>query len=197
MKRRIFDNYPPEIEAVKAAGFAVFEDGDFDLNIIGFRNINDELGYNQFNDRIVIAYKYHGKWITEEGAATTDAGRYWLTKPDYKACAIMCHNRQYRGAYKLGLHKGRLSLIQIKPVEFWRDGNKDNHLDYVGKIYKDVIGLNIHASSQTKNLLYVDKWSAGCQVWQSHEDHEKMIYLCNKQVSNLGYHTFSYTLLTE
>ena len=199
MHKRTYDELPPELVKVKEAGFTIFEDGNYDLNIVGFRKLGDPDGFNQFNDRITISYKLNQKWIVEEGAATTDAGRYWLTKPDYKACAIMYHPQQARGAYKIGLHKGKYeALRQIQPMKFWRDGNKDEHLDYSGHVYKDLIYMNIHKSSSREHgSLYVDKWSAGCQVWQNSKDHERMVELCYKQIESLGYRTFTYTLLAE
>tara|TARA_R100000655_G_scaffold110002_1_gene166884 strand:- start:1099 stop:1701 length:603 start_codon:yes stop_codon:yes gene_type:complete len=197
MEKREYTELPPELVKVKEAGFKVFDSGNYDLNIIGFRTLNDSQGFNQFNDTIAICYKLNSNWIVEKGAATTDPGRYWLTKPDYKACAIMVHGQQYRGVYKIGLHRGKYeALTQCNKIKFWRDGNKDSHLDYSGPIYNSIIGLNIHKSSSRQGgSLYVDKWSAGCQVWQDPLDHERMIQLCKKQVQNLGYHTFSYTLL--
>jgi len=199
MKKRVYDELPPELVKVKEAGFVVFEDGNYDLNIVGFRKLGDPDGFNQFNDRICIIYKLNQKWIVEEGAATTDAGRYWLTKADYKPCAIMFHPQQARGAYQLGLHGGKYeALRQWKPVKFWRDGNKDEHLNYDGPVYKDLIYLNIHRSSVREHgSLYVDKWSAGCQVWQDPKDHARMVELCYKQIESLNYRTFTYTLLAE
>jgi hypothetical protein len=43
----------------------------------------------------------------------------------------------------------------------------------------------------------VDKWSAGCQVFQNDEDFEDFMELCNKQVTSARYTSFSYTLLEE
>jgi hypothetical protein len=196
---RTYEKLPIELVKVKEAGFVIFDSKDYDLNIVGFRKLGDPDGFNQFNDRICIIYKRNQKWIVEEGAATTDPGRYWLTKPDYKPCAIYYHPQQARGAYRLGLHRGKYeALRQVKPAKFWRDGNKDEHLNYEGEIYNDLIYMNIHkSSSRGHGSTYVDRYSAGCQVWQDSKDHERMVELCYLQIKNTGYESFTYTLLSE
>ena len=198
MKVRKHEDLPPILWNVKRHGYVIFEDGDYDLNIIGVRNIVSPQD-NLFDDTIVIAYRLDGEWVTEEARITTDPGRYWLTKPDYKPCAVYAHPQQARGAYKLGKHRGKYkALVQHQPVWFWRDGNKDEHADNTGEKFKDRIGLNIHRSSTREDGSYfVDQWSAGCQVFQNVQDYNRFIELCELQVESLGYRTFTYTLITN
>lgn len=192
------ETLPPILQKVLDHGYVIFEDGDYDLNIVGLRNLSDENKFNQFDDRIFIVYKRGDIWVEESGAATTDPGRYWLLKPDYKPCAIMKHPQQARGAYKIGNHRGYKALTQWARVEFWRDGNKDEVINYSGVVHKDVIGLNIHRSSTREGgSVYVDRWSAGCQVWQDSRDFDRMLELCQLQINSLNYRTFTYTLLAE
>ena len=192
-----YNELPPILWNVKKHGFAIFEDGDYDLNIIGIRNVIDPKD-NRFDDQIVIAYRCNGKWITETAAFTTDPGAYWLTKEDYRDCAVYMHPQQARGAYKIGSHRGYKALRQIRSVRFWRDGDKSFSPRYGGPIFKDMIGLNIHRSSKKEGgSLYVDRWSAGCQVFQNNNDFERFLELCELQISSLGYRTFTYTLITN
>ena len=200
--KECYEGLPPIIEEVEKHGFKYFNDGNYDLNIIGVRRLN-ERQHNQFDDYLYVAYTVDGVWMTERFEITTDAGSYWLTKPDYKPCAIYKHPQQARGAYKIGLHRGKYAaLVQVQPVEFWRDANKDEHADYnCSQVYKQRIGLNIHrASTRESGSSYVDKWSAGCQVFK-YADTEKgfgrFMKLCRLQVENLGYHTFTYTLIAK
>lgn len=196
MEKRTYGELPPILWTVQRHGFIVFEDDDYDLNIIGIRNVTEPTD-NRFDDKIVVAYRLNGKWVTEEAPITTDPGRYWLQKPDYKPCAVYVHPQQARGAYKIGKHRGKYkALVQCQPVWFWRDGNKDEHADYTGRKHKDIIGLNIHrSSSRDGGSKYVDKWSAGCQVFADPEDYNRFIELCELQVQHLGYRTFTYTLI--
>lgn len=201
MIQNFYTNIPPILKKVQDHGFTIFHDGDYDLNIVGVRNLNSNRD-NEFDDKLIVAYKTGDLWITEEFIITTDAGRYWLTKPDYKPCAIYKHPQQARGAYEIGLHKGKYeALKQWRPVEFWRDSNKDEHADYnCSKVYKEVIGLNLHrASTRESGSHYVDKWSAGCQVFKYADDRgfKRFMWLCHQQIRILGYRTFTYTLIGE
>ena len=199
MKKLHYEELPPLLKKLKDDyGYVYFDDGDYDLNIIGVRKLGDDSGFNQFNDRIFIIYKKGDIWVEESGAATTDPGRYWLLKPDYHACAIMKHPQQARGAYKLGIHRGYEALTQCTALEYWRDGSKDEILDYKGKVFKKNIALNIHRSSTREGgSVYVDRHSAGCQVWQDPIDFRRMLELCKLQIKTLGYRTFTYTLIAE
>lgn len=196
MIKKFYDELPPILWTVKSYGFKVFEDGDYDLNIIGIRNVIDPKD-NQFDDLMIIAYKLDGKWITEEAEITTDPGRYWLTKENYKPCAVYYHPQQARGAYKIRKHRNSYdALCQHKPVKFWRDGNKDEHAEYKGTIYTGIIGLNLHKSSSSPSgTEYVNRWSAGCQVFKYVSDFDRMMELARLQIETLNYRTFTYTLI--
>ena len=200
MIQSTFDDLPPIFEKIKEHGFAIFDDGDYDLNIIGIRNLNSSRS-NLFDDKMIVAYRLGEKWITEEFIITTDPSSYYLMKEDYKPCAIYYHPQQARGAYKIGLHRGKYkALTQHRAVKFWRDGNKDDHLDYKGEVYKQRIGLNIHKASQKpEGSHFVDVWSAGCQVFKYADKRgfERFMWLCEQQVQSLGYTTFTYTLISE
>lgn len=196
-----YDTLPPILQKVLDHGFVIFQDGDYDLNIVGVRNLNSAKD-NQFDDKLIVAYRKGSIWITEEFVITTDPGRYWLVKPDYKPCAIYKHPQQARGAYKIGYHRGKYkALTQSFAVEFWRDSNKDEHADYnCSQVYKQVIGLNIHRSStRDTGSHFVDKWSAGCQVFKYADDRgfKRFMWLCEQQIKSLNYRTFTYTLIGE
>lgn len=196
MITKTYNELPPILWNVKSYGFAIFEDGDYDLNIIGVRNIVDPKP-NQFDDVLIVAYKLDGKWITEEAQITTDPGRYWLTKENYKPCAVYYHPQQARGAYVIRKHRGKYdALCQWRAVKFWRDGDKDEHAEYKGKVYKDLIVLNIHKSSSLPSgSQYVNKWSAGCQVFKYEKDFDRLMELAKLQIEHLNYRTFTYTLI--
>lgn len=198
MIKKEYDELPPILWTVKRHGFKVFEDGDYDLNIIGVRNTIDPQD-NVFDDEIVIAYMLDGKWITESAPFTTDPGKYWLTKKDYKACAVYKHPQQALGAYTFGKHRSKYrALVQIRKVDYWRDGDKDSTVRYGGQVFRNKIGLNIHRSSiKEGGSKYVDRWSAGCQVFQNNEDFQRLLFLCDKQLETHGYRTFTYTLISN
>lgn len=204
MEKRVSRDEPQIIETVRRHNYAVFDKKDFDLNIIGIRNVSS-VRANLFDDEIHILYRERGFWVDEFGPATTDPSTYYLMNSNYRpndGTAILCHPQQIRGGYILGPHgkTGYEALVNRgkSPTKVWRDGNLDEILDFgKGKVYTGYFGVNIHRASlkndgKTKE---VGAWSAGCSVWQNVSDFNRMIYLCKKQIELLGYKTFTYTLI--
>lgn len=202
MERIEYTDLPPILAEIDKRGFKYFDGGDYDLTIVGVRNLSESAEVNRFDDRIYICYPKSGKWIVEHGEATTDPGKYYLQKKSYKPCAIMLHDQQVRSAYTLGLHRGKYTALVNRgaakgKIKYWRDGNKDLRLDYGGVVYSDRIGLNIHRSSVSTSdgAEYVANWSAGCQVWKKPKSHRRMVELANYQITSTGANTYSYCLI--
>tara|TARA_B100000963_G_scaffold361518_1_gene397396 strand:- start:2723 stop:3322 length:600 start_codon:yes stop_codon:yes gene_type:complete len=177
-------------------GYAFFFKGDYNLNIIGVRGENRDA--NKFDDSLLCIYKINGEWVVDDYTITTDAGTHWLENPmNKKGCAILKCN-QYRGCYKLGLHRGEyMALVQKGKVEVYRDNNKDNFLDLdESTLDEGYFGINIHRSNPRTESKSVDKWSAGCQVFQKKSSYDKFIGTCLK-ASDLWGDKFTYTLINE
>lgn len=187
-----FTGYPSILQKVKDMGFAVFETKDYDLNIIGVRNPANTP--NIFDDELHVVYKIAGMWKWRKYKITTDAGKAYL---DDDGTAILVHNRQYRGCYILGLHRGNYTALVQRggEVAVWRDHNINSRADYGGLEHLGYFGINIHRASAHHESTKVDKWSAGCQVFADPNDFAEFIELCELQVSKTGYKKFSYTLL--
>ena len=118
--------------AVKSKDYKWFENGDYNVNIVGVRN--SETGTrvtNRFDDCITISYKEDGEWKFHCFECTTDPGDDWMDSPmNSKGCAILVPG-QYRGSHKLRLHQGRyLALGQQRSVKVYRDRDKDGHYDF-------------------------------------------------------------------
>ena len=196
------ENKRPEILDILETeyGFAVFDgSSDYDLNIIGVRNPHSKEA-GSYDDQLVVCYKVGGKWKEERFSCTTDPGLYWLhnAKMNSGGCAIVKHPQQMRGAYSIGLHRGQYECLkQMRPVEFWRDENRDNKADYSGPIYKGLIGVNIHRSSAWRDTKDepVGRYSAGCTVLSKPEDLARLLWLCRKQIEVNNWQRFTYTLV--
>lgn len=186
------DAYPHILARVKQAGFTVFESVDYDMNIIGERNPNGEP--DRFDDWIHICYLEGGSWQWHAYKCTTDAGLYYLRNGN---TAILIHNRQYRGAYMLGLHRGQYEALVQRGNEVcvWRDRNADNVHDYGQNEECGYFGINIHRASRIVASQSVDQYSAGCQVIQDPDEYNDFIKRCKLQPERTGYDKFSYTLL--
>ena len=96
-------------EALARLGYAFFENGNHNLNIVGIRTKDMEA--NSFNDFIAVAYKDRGLWELMVYEATTDPGVYWRKHPmNRKGTAVLVPG-QHRRCYKLGRHQGKYEAL--------------------------------------------------------------------------------------
>lgn len=106
---------------------------------------------------------------------------------------------QYLSAYQIGMHAGYQALVNTGkiPVSFYRDNNKDGILNIKNMpVETSYAGLNIHRASANNISTTVDRWSAGCQVFQSPAHFSFFMKLCNTAREKYG-NFFTYTLLEE
>jgi hypothetical protein len=186
---------PLLLDYIASLGHAVFENGSYNLNIIGIRSIDGRV--NCFDDRICLVYRDEEGWVTRTWPCTTDPGAYWLEHPmNVDGTAILVPG-QYRGVYKIGKHRGQYdALVQTGGrVKVFRDRNKDEVLDMDPETADEgYFGINIHkAGSQSTE---VNKWSAGCQVFANEYDFRQFMKLVKKSAELWG-ETFTYTLVDE
>jgi hypothetical protein len=172
-------------------GYAFFEDGDFDLNLIGLRNAANHS--NLFDDTFVALFKDEGEWQYKSWAFTSDPGRKWLQRPMRpEGCAIVVPG-QYRGVYTLGQHTGKPALVQSGMLRVWRDNDRDDVADYGGPVHEGSgYCINIHRAGADSKL--IEDWSAGCQVFKRSADLDEFLALCDRQIAR-GWNRFSYTLI--
>lgn len=186
-------------DALKSAlfklGYSFFDNGDYNLNIIGIRSGARQAGL--FDDVLCCAYREKGVKKVKRYEATTDAGTYWLQNPMNKKGTAMMVPGQYKKAYKIGKHTGYLALVQSKPIKVYRDNNRDIILDVdSATIEEGMFAVNIHrASAITKSKLNTN-WSAGCQVVSSPDDFKELMGLARKSEALYG-NDFTYTLIEE
>lgn len=180
-------------KAIEAKKYKWFADRP---NIIGIRT-NQDLP-NQFNDALICAFPWKEKMEFRQWVITTDPGIDYLKDPlNKKGCSILKPG-QYVDCYALGLHQNRQdhrALVQIKPVTVFRDDDKDINVDF-GVEDTGLFGINIHRANSKGITSNVGKWSAGCQVFKSVDDHERLIWVCDQFKEKLK-NKFTYTLLTD
>lgn len=132
----------------KKLGYAFFTNGDYNVNIIGVRNLlHGNRQDNTFNDALVMIYKVDGKWVKKIWENTTDPGLSMLKNPsNNKGTAILVPD-QYRGVYALDLHNGKYRALcqRLGKVKVYRDNNKDDILDF-NPLNTQIgcFGINIH-----------------------------------------------------
>ena len=172
-------------------------DKPYQLNIVGVRN--NTATPNKFDDILYAFWKDDkDKWEGAFYTITTDPGTFWLKNPMNKLGAAILKNGQYIDAYKIGLHRGEYkALIEQKPVTVIRDYDRNAVLDFNnGKQETGNFGINIHRAGSKGTTINVDKWSAGCQVFENAEDFAKFLVLAEKH-SGLYGNNFTYTLVDE
>ena len=194
-----------EVERVRAAfkrlGYAFFEKGDYNLNIVGVRNSSGRP--DVFDDCINLFYKIDGKWVWDSYVATTEPGPSILRMPlkstRHKGAAILVPN-QYRSTYVIGTHGGKrkyTALVQRKgEVEVYRDNNRDSKVNTNVPTETGMFGINIHRHWGSDEREYTGGVSAGCQVFQSSVDFYEFMDTCNKAADAFD-NSFSYTLIEE
>ena len=174
----------------KVHDFAIFDKGNYNLNIWGIRC--NTVDTSTFNDLLLVFYKandanpkMNGKWTYDWFSITTD--QRILNSPNM--------TKHITKTFKVGKHKGDYpALVQVKPLPLYRDNNRDNKLDLSGRISYEMAGINIHRASKWKIIRTIGLYSAGCQVFESVRDYEdKFMPLVNKAKDLYG-NSFTYTL---
>lgn len=180
-------------------GYAFFDKGEYNLNIIGVRHKGSKVT-NTFDDFIVVIYNSDKENnIKRIFPITTFPGKTAMEHPINIVGTAILKEGQYRGAWKIGYHKGQYkALVQYKPITVYRDGNKNDKFDLLPKyIDKGVFGINIHKAGNTSTgSTYVDGWSYGCQVFKKAIDFSAFMRLVEKSAKLYG-DTFTYTLIKE
>jgi len=185
------------IEVMESRGYPVFRNStkDYNLNLIGIRSKDNKS--NAFNDKLIVLWFQNGEWNRLNFDITTDPGVYWRKNPmNVNGTAILCEGH-HRSIWSLGFHKGKYkALVQSGLAKVYRDNNKDNVLDTDVNTETGLFGINCHRSTSKGTSIQVDKWSAGCQVFDNSSDYDKFIEICEIASKNWG-NKFSYTLLLE
>lgn len=170
------------------------------LNIWGFRANSNKP--NSFDDEMHVFMNIGSdripKWAYWVFKCTTDPGTFWLRNPMNKSGTAILATGQYVGSHSLGLHRGKYkALVQTGAMEVIRDYDRDAILDFdSGKKQRGLYGINIHRASKTGTTLYVDKYSAGCQVIQHVKQFDFFIQLCELHRKFHG-NKFTYTLVDK
>lgn len=167
----------------------------YELNIVGLRSKSTKA--NKFDDEFHVFYKTDkNKWHYHLYKGTTDPGTYWLKNPSYPQGTAILQEGQYKDAYAIGLHQGKYkALVQVKPVTVIRDYDRDAFLDFnTGTMQKGMFGINIHRADGKGKTKSIDKYSAGCQVFEDAESYSEFMDLAEQHRKLYG-NSFTYTLI--
>lgn len=181
----------------KSKGYRVYSK-PFELNILGRRT--DTTKANSFDDFIYVFYKNKDDdWEGFKSKATTDAGTYWLQNPTQSKGTALLKAGQYVDTYQIDRHNETYFAVtqRLKPVVVIRDYDRNNILDFNnGKEETGMFGINIHRASVSGTTKFIDKYSAGCQVFANGDDFNKFMEMAYKHKDLYG-NKFTYTLIDE
>ena len=196
----------PILDRMEKLGYAVFTDGDYNLNIVGIRKKGGAV--DLFNDQIHLLFKVNGEWKNLWWSATTNPGKHYLVSKSRQlnpaGTAILVPG-QYRGVYRIAKHgKSKYEALCQRngPVRVARDNDQDGQLDYDAPEESGMYGINLHASSSSpyrRNQVReaVGVWSGGCQVWKSTIGFRSFMKVCRLQRKERNFDTFTYSLIEE
>jgi len=187
-------NYDSLQRRLTELGFPFYDNGNYNLNLIGIRTRDNTS--NEFNDLLVVAYRNEGVGTLNIFPITTDPGLYYRENPINVAGTAILAPGHYRGLWALGKHQGKYdALVQIANCTVYRDNNRDEVLDFCPTMADDGLhGINLHKAGLDSTQ--VDRWSAGCQVFQKDHDFAILMALVQRAKGKWG-PTFSYTLIDE
>jgi hypothetical protein len=145
--------------------------------------------------------KMKGFFVMRSSSITTDPGTYYLNHPMNSLGTAVLKSGQYIKSHALGFHKQQQdhpALVQVGNLTVYRDTDLDEIAEIAGmKEYTaNNFGINIHRSNRNGTTQNINKWSAGCQVFQRFEDHDFVLRICENfraQANN----RFTYTLIDE
>lgn len=169
----------------------------YELNIVGIRA--DSTVPNRFDDELHVFFKTkNGAWVHYPASATTDPGTYWLRNPLNTQGTAILKEGQYINSYQIGMHRGLYTaLVQRLPVTVLRDYDRDAVLDFWnGTPQTGLFGINIHRASLNGTTKFIDRYSAGCQVFANVKDFNQFMQLAKDHRRFYG-NQFTYTLIDK
>jgi len=186
------------IRTLEKLSYKVFDNDSkpYNINIVGLRTA--DMTPNSFNDWEYVFWKHAGSWEGIKFRITTDPGLYYLKNPANPLGTAIVKPGQYPNLWRKGLHKGKYpALVQVGSITVYRDANRDGSYDITGRTEtSSSLGINNHRAVENGQSLLVDKWSAGCQVFQDYYDFEIFMRIISEAEKNWS-NTFTYTLITE
>jgi len=169
------------------------------FNVFGIRAVKtSESLSNQFVDAIGYAYydARTSRWEYVQLEASTGAGLYYASQPDYTYGTAILKEGFYPDCYALGLYKGIYeSLLQVEPMDYDSKGIQDGKLATGGETECGIIDAHIHLAHNAQTFRYVGAYSSASQIISNPLEFYQMMSVC-KYVALKEKKRFSYALFT-
>ena len=145
---------------------------------------SDEDEFDRFDDKV---YTFSGGGgrpsFVMTCTGTTNAGAEGLKhfdKYNRLGCAVLKADEIVYNSHGWGYHKGQYPAYrQILGFPYFRDGDKDNRAEEIGKIYTDIIGANCHKAGWFSTR--IGGWSVACLVRNQQAQFDQWMRFMNKR----------------
>jgi hypothetical protein len=162
--------------------------------ILGVRSNEDNP--NSFDDKF---YLFDGETFVDVLKGTTNPGTPTLKqfeKVNKDGAFILKADQWYYNVWKFGRHHGKVdALLQLgSKVIGFRDIDKDDKSEQIGKMQIGYFGINFHPNTYNasgKGSDSIGWWSAGCQVVNDSKYNATIKWFKENQ------HTVTYCLIQE
>lgn len=193
---------------VEQNSFKFFDTGNFNLNFIWVRN--DMIADNHFTDDLHVGYRENGigKVLTIK-VTTLPGHRGSLFNPTtvsgITGTAVIQSPKQFQSAWEFIDSYDDFSKYpffrQIKPIDYWRDGDKDVEIDHVNSQFNKIFGTHWHKMSNVGDKrkieqFEVNNWSLGC-MGSVVSEWDKVIELTRKAIKSGQKNIFTGTILNK
>jgi len=159
---------------------------------VGVRSTED--AYNKFDDKF---YVFEGEKLLMVNSITTNAGSRGLKNFETyneEGCAVFKSDVIVYDSHKLGMSKGRTVYRQDKSFPYYRDNNRNNYAEEIGRVHHGVIYAHIHDAKMGDKDEYkefINGWSTACQVMNNGKEWNDFLKLMD------GQEYITYCLLKE
>lgn len=162
------------------ADFKGFPNGILDIWVR-----SNEDAFDKFDDK-VYTFECFGETkpprFVMACTGTTNAGAEGLknfSKYNRLGCAVLKSDTIVYQSHRFGTHKGYPAYRQSKGFPYFRDGDKDNKAEEIGKEYNDITLANCHKAGQFSTQ--IGGWSVACLVRNQLAQWKKWLTFMNKR----------------
>lgn len=150
-----------------AKGFQGWKKGVYDI-WVRHNDLPSEM--DAFNDKV---YTFNVETENAEPqfrmvcTGTSHAGSYGLkqfSKYNSLGCGVLEADRIVYNSHFYGHHKNYTAYRQGKGFPYYRDNDKDNLAEEIGKVYTDIIYANCHRAAQAGESTRIYNYSVACLV---------------------------------
>jgi len=145
---------------------------------------SDEDEFDRFDDKV---YTFDCTGDTPKFVmvctGTTNAGAEGLKhfdKYNRLGCAVLKADEIVYGSHVFGKHKGKYDAYrQAKGFPYFRDNDKDNRAEEIGKVYDDIIYANCHKAGWFSTR--IGGWSVACLVRNQQSQFDAWMRFMNRR----------------